>query len=115
MIRPGGVGGWPRVAGAVGPADVPNVLTVETDARGRDAMPGLLEVLAAAKVRATIFLSTALARRRPVLARAARSAGHELGALGPSRPVPGRTPGEFRADVRAGREALQDALGDRVV
>jgi peptidoglycan/xylan/chitin deacetylase (PgdA/CDA1 family) len=115
MIRPSGVDGWPRIAGAAGPADVPNVLTVEADARDRAAVPGLLDVLAAARVRVTFFLGAALAERRPELAHAVRSAGHEVGALGPDRPVPGRTPGEFRADVRAGREALQDALGERVV
>jgi peptidoglycan/xylan/chitin deacetylase (PgdA/CDA1 family) len=101
---------------------IPNALTVEVEERwhatpSRRAGPPqagaavdrLLEVLATAGARATFFVLGAVAERQPEVVRRIRHAGHELGCHGNThRPVSSRTPAEFRADVRQGRETLQD-------
>ncbi len=107
---------------------VPNALTVEVEERW-DALPShgegtprvpegvrrLLGILAARGVRATFFVPGVVAEREPDVVRSIRDGGHELGCHGHThRAVGGRTPGEFRADVRQGREALRDVAGAAV-
>jgi polysaccharide deacetylase family protein (PEP-CTERM system associated) len=108
--------------------DVPNALTIEVeerwhaaaaqpedDARCGEAVGRLLELLAGAGARATFFVLGAAAERQPEIVRMVRDAGHELGCHGHAhRAVGGRTPEEFRADVRQGRETLQDLAGAAV-
>jgi peptidoglycan/xylan/chitin deacetylase (PgdA/CDA1 family) len=104
---------------------LPNALTVEVEERwhvtpsrseGKPhadaAVARLLELLAAARVRATFFVLGAAAERLPQVVPMIHAAGHELGCHGYAhRPVSVRTPSEFRADVRHGREILQDLAG----
>jgi polysaccharide deacetylase family protein (PEP-CTERM system associated) len=107
---------------------IPNALTVEVEerwhaapARGEGtpraeaAVGRLLQFLADARTRATFFVLGAAAERQPAVVRMIRAAGHELGCHGYAhRAVGTRTPDEFRADVRQGREALQDLAGTAV-
>jgi polysaccharide deacetylase family protein (PEP-CTERM system associated) len=108
--------------------DFVNALTVEVEERWH-ACPSraegaprasvgvsrLLELLAAAGTRATFFILGSVAERQPEVVRMIRAAGHEVGSHGHThRPVHGRTPDEFRADVRQGREALQDLSGTAI-
>ena len=75
----------------------------------------LLDCLAAVNVRATFFILGWVAERQPSLVRAIRSAGHEIGCHSYGhRLVYELTPAEFRADLRRGLDALEDALGERV-
>jgi polysaccharide deacetylase family protein (PEP-CTERM system associated) len=113
-----------------GPFDrgIPNALTVEVEERwhaapsrreeaprAADAVERLLGVLSATGARATFFILGAAAERQPEVVRMVRDAGHELGCHGQEhRPVGSRTPGEFRADLRQGREALRDLSGSAV-
>jgi polysaccharide deacetylase family protein (PEP-CTERM system associated) len=104
---------------------IPNALTVEVEERWQAvpscpeaspratvAVARLLEVLASMGTRATFFVLGAAAERQPEVVQLIRSAGHELGCHGYAhRNIGGRTPEEFRADVRQGREALQDLAG----
>lgn len=108
--------------------DVPNALTIEveerwhaTSAKSEEnprceaAVDRLLELLAAAGARATFFVLGAAAERQPEVVRLIRDGGHELGCHGHAhQAVGGRTPEEFRADVRQGRETLQDLAGAAV-
>jgi polysaccharide deacetylase family protein (PEP-CTERM system associated) len=108
--------------------DVPNALTIEVeerwhaapsreenDPRCGDEVRRLLELLAVAGARATFFVLGAAAERLPEVVREIRDAGHELGCHGHAhQAVGGRTPEEFRADVRQGRETLQDLSGTAV-
>ena len=107
---------------------IPNALTVEVEERWHatptrgEGMPHaeaavgrLLQVLADSKMRATFFVLGLAAERQPALVRMIRSAGHELGCHGHTHKAVGsRTPEEFRADVRQGRESLQDLSGAAV-
>jgi peptidoglycan/xylan/chitin deacetylase (PgdA/CDA1 family) len=105
-----------------GPAGaVANALTVELeDHAGRgaglaDAAGRLLDVLAAGGAGATFLVVGEVAGREPDLVRAARAAGHEVGCHGHRhRPVGDQTPAEFRADLRAGHDALQGLTGTAV-
>ena len=75
----------------------------------------LLDLLAAAGVRATFFVLGWVAERQPALVRAVRRAGHEVGCHGYwHRLVYDQTPEEFRADVCRARDVLQDILGEKV-
>src|SRR5438552_13108366 len=61
----------------------------------------ILDLLAAADVRATFFTLGWVARRHPGLVRAIRAAGHEIASHGQMhRHVTTKTPAENRADVR---------------
>jgi peptidoglycan/xylan/chitin deacetylase (PgdA/CDA1 family) len=72
----------------------------------------ILELLACAGVRATFFVLGAAVERQPDVVRRIRDAGHELGCHGYAhKPVGRLTPDEFRADLRQGREAVQDLSG----
>ena len=76
----------------------------------------LLERLAAADVRATFFVLGWLARRRPGLIRRIAAAGHEVASHGYwHQLVTGQTRKEFRSDVRAAKNEIEDAIGRPVV
>lgn len=76
----------------------------------------LLDLLAAAGVRATFFVLGWLAARRPPLVRRIAAAGHEVASHGYwHQPVTAQTPREFRRDVREAKVILEDALGRPVV
>jgi polysaccharide deacetylase family protein (PEP-CTERM system associated) len=104
---------------------IPNALTIEVEERWH-AAPGrperapaaekeverILELLMCAGARATFFVLGAVLERQPDVVRRIRSAGHELGCHGYAhKPVGQRTPEEFRADLRHGRDAVQDLAG----
>ena len=75
----------------------------------------LLDLLAAAGVRATFFVLGWVAERRPALVRAIRAAGHEVGCHSHlHRLVYEQGPREFRADLRRARGVLRDILGEDV-
>jgi polysaccharide deacetylase family protein (PEP-CTERM system associated) len=107
---------------------IPNALTVEVEERwhaapsrgegtpcAEAAVGRLLQSLADAGARATFFVLGAAAEQQPQVVRMIHAAGHELGCHGHvHRAVACRTPEEFRADVRQGREALQDISGAAV-
>ena len=108
---------------------IPNALTVEVEERWH-ATPARAEGDAASHCRSRppagsacrqrarerrSSCSETVAERQPQVVRMIRTAGHELGCHGHvHRAVGGRTPEEFRADVRQGREALQDLSGTAV-
>ena len=75
----------------------------------------LLDLLAAAGVRGTFFVLGWVAERRPDLVKDVRAAGHEIGSHGYwHRLIYDQTPDAFRADLRRGRDVLQDILGKAV-
>jgi polysaccharide deacetylase family protein (PEP-CTERM system associated) len=75
----------------------------------------LLDLLAAADVRATFFVLGWVAQRQPSLVRAIRAAGHEVGCHSYAhRLIYTQTPDEFRADLRRGIRVLEDAIGEPV-
>ena len=77
--------------------------------RGTDA---LLEVFARHVVRATFFLLGDVARRHPALVRRIAAGGHEIACHGMThRPLWALDRESFRAELRAFRAALRDALG----
>jgi polysaccharide deacetylase family protein (PEP-CTERM system associated) len=76
----------------------------------------ILEQLDRAGVRATFFVLGWVAERQPALVRAIHAAGHEIGCHSYwHRLIYTQTPDEFRADLRRGRDVLQDLIGERVV
>jgi polysaccharide deacetylase family protein (PEP-CTERM system associated) len=107
---------------------IPNALTVEVEERwhatpsrregeprAETAVTRLLELLGRTGARATFFVLGAAAERQPAVVQKIHAAGHELGCHGYThRPVGGRTPDEFRADLRQGREVLRDLSGAAV-
>lgn len=75
----------------------------------------LLDLFAAASVRATFFVVGWLARRFPRLIARIAAAGHELGCHSFwHRPVFGLARDEFRDDTRRAKEAIEAAAGVRV-
>jgi peptidoglycan/xylan/chitin deacetylase (PgdA/CDA1 family) len=104
---------------------IPNALTIEVEERWHAApsrsrrephagiaVSRLLELLAAGGAWATFFVLGEVAEQQPDVVRAIRAAGHEIGCHGHvHKAVGSRTPGEFRADLRQGRETLQDLIG----
>jgi polysaccharide deacetylase family protein (PEP-CTERM system associated) len=75
----------------------------------------VLDRLAEAGVHGTFFVLGWVAERYPRLVRSIRAAGHEVGCHSHDhRLVYRQTPGQFRADLRQARDALQDALGEAV-
>ncbi len=75
----------------------------------------LLDLLAAADVRATFFVLGWVAERRPDLVKDIAAAGHEIGSHGYwHRLIYNQTPEEFRTDVRQARDVLQEILGAAV-
>ncbi len=78
--------------------------------RGTDAV---LERLARHGIRATFFLLGDVAARHPALVRRIAGAGHEIACHGMThRPLWALDRESFRAELRAFRAALRDALGD---
>ena len=78
----------------------------------RSATAAILDRLRRHRVRATFFVLGDVARRHPDLVRRIADEGHELGAHGDThRPLWTLTPESFRAELRAARAAVRDALG----
>jgi polysaccharide deacetylase family protein (PEP-CTERM system associated) len=74
----------------------------------------LLDLLEEGGHRATVFFLGWIARRRPHLVRDALARGHEVGVHGDRhRRADEMTPAEFRADLAAARDAIEDAGGLR--
>jgi polysaccharide deacetylase family protein (PEP-CTERM system associated) len=72
----------------------------------------ILGRLADAGMRATFFVLGWVAERRPRLVRAIAAAGHEVASHGFwHQLVTTQTPEQFRADVRAAKEVLEDITG----
>jgi polysaccharide deacetylase family protein (PEP-CTERM system associated) len=72
----------------------------------------VLDLFAAAGVRATFFTLGWVAERHPVLIRRIAEAGHEIASHGwDHRRVFTMTPDEFRADIARARAVLEDAGG----
>jgi polysaccharide deacetylase family protein (PEP-CTERM system associated) len=75
----------------------------------------LLRLLREANVRATFFVLGWVAERQPHLVRAIRDEGHEVGCHSFwHRLIYQQTPKEFRADLRAARCVIEDALGEPI-
>lgn len=75
----------------------------------------ILDLLAAAGVRATFFVLGWVARRCPGLVRRIAADGHEVASHGYwHQPVTTQTPDKFRADVRAAKDLLEETIGRRV-
>jgi len=76
----------------------------------------ILDLLERTSSRATFFVLGWVARHHPGLVRRIAAAGHEVGCHGDlHRRANTMTPQEFRADLRAAREALEAACGVRAV
>jgi polysaccharide deacetylase family protein (PEP-CTERM system associated) len=72
----------------------------------------LLDQLAAANVRATFYVVGEIARSHPGLVRDMHAAGHEVGSHSwDHRRVHRFTPQSFRDDLRASKDALEQATG----
>jgi polysaccharide deacetylase family protein (PEP-CTERM system associated) len=75
----------------------------------------VLDVCAAASVRATFFVLGWVAERHPALVRRIADAGHEVASHGFGHElVYDLSPAAFRADLRRARVAIEDAAGVRV-
>lgn len=75
----------------------------------------LLDLFANAGVRATFFVLGWVAERYPKLVRQISQASHRVGCHGYAhRVIYSAGPEEFRNDIRAGKQAVEDALGDSV-
>jgi polysaccharide deacetylase family protein (PEP-CTERM system associated) len=75
----------------------------------------VLDLLAAAKVKATCFVLGWVASRHPTLVKAIVAAGHELASHGYGHEkVSTQSPAAFRADVTRARALLEDIGGVRV-
>lgn len=80
--------------------------------RNSDAV---LELFAAADVKATFFTLGWVAERHPALVRRFADAGHELASHGwDHKRVFTLEPAAFRADIRRARAAIEDASGRRI-
>jgi polysaccharide deacetylase family protein (PEP-CTERM system associated) len=76
----------------------------------------LLQTLASADVRATFFILGWIAKRCPSLVRRIAAGGHEVASHGYwHQLVTTQSRDEFRADVRAAKAVLEDAVGQPVV
>jgi polysaccharide deacetylase family protein (PEP-CTERM system associated) len=75
----------------------------------------LLALLDCHGVKATFFVLGWTAKRHPALVREIEAAGHEIASHGFwHRIIYEQSPAEFRADIRLGRDVLQDIVGRRV-
>lgn len=75
----------------------------------------VLNLFASAGVRATFFVLGWVAERYPKLVRQIRQSGHRVGCHGYAhRVIYAAGPKEFRNDIRAGKHAVEDALGGSV-
>jgi polysaccharide deacetylase family protein (PEP-CTERM system associated) len=83
--------------------------------RVEDNTHRIMDILAAAGVHGTFFVLGWVAERHPELVKDIRAAGHEIGSHGYwHRLIYTQTPDEFRADLRRGRDLLQEVLGQAV-
>jgi polysaccharide deacetylase family protein (PEP-CTERM system associated) len=104
-----------RIEAAVG-LTVSAELRAEYAARMEAATRRLLDQLAAARVLATFYVVGEIARTHPALVRDIHAAGHEVGSHSwDHRRVHRFTPDAFRADLRASKDALEQATGAAVV
>lgn len=79
-----------------------------------DAASLVLDILAAARVKATFFVLGWVAARRPALVRRIAEAGHELGCHSYSHSlVFALSPDEFRRDTETAADAIAQAAGVR--
>lgn len=100
-----------RIEAAVGLQIGPE-LKAEYGARMERATRGLLDQLARANARATFYIVGEIARTHPQLVRDVHAAGHEVGSHSfDHRRVHRFTPDTFRADLRASKDALEQATG----
>jgi polysaccharide deacetylase family protein (PEP-CTERM system associated) len=100
-----------RIEAAVGLELTPE-LQAEYSARLESSTRRLLDQLAAAKVLATFYVVGQIARTHPKLVRDIHSAGHEVGSHSwDHRRVHRFTPEAFREDLRASKDALEQATG----
>jgi polysaccharide deacetylase family protein (PEP-CTERM system associated) len=84
--------------------------------RAERSTDDLLAILNAAKVRATFFVLGWLAKRRPDLVRRIAAAGHEVASHGYwHQLVTTQSREQFRADVRAAKVIVEDAIGRPVL
>ena len=97
-----------------GPDAAPVGLTFD-DGPDPDVTPAVLDVLAAAGVRATFFVLTDRADRHPELVHRAVGEGHEVGLHGPDhRRLTTRPAAEVRRDLAEARARLEDLTGQPV-
>jgi len=84
--------------------------------RAGAAVDGLLQLLAAARVRATFFVLGWVAERQPDLVPRIAAAGHEIASHGYAhRMITSQTPAEFAADLRRSLRVLRAQSGQPVV
>lgn len=104
-----------RIEAAVG-ITITDDLKHEYAERMESATRQILEVLAAASVRATFFIVGKIARSHPLLIRAIHDAGHEIGSHSwDHRRVHRFQPDSFRADLLQSKDALEQAAGAAVL
>ncbi len=102
---------FPRLSG-LGRAD--HVAVTFDDGPDPAWTPAFLEVLAAARVRATFFMLGAMAAREPGLAAAVAAAGHEVAVHGwAHRYTILRSPHAVADDLARATDAVADATGTR--
>lgn len=83
--------------------------------RAADNTRRLLELLARARVRATMFVLGKLAEKFPELVREIDHAGHEVASHGYGHvEIFNQAPAEFAADLRRSKDFLEQLLGKRV-
>jgi len=83
--------------------------------RVRDNTLRILDLLAAAEVRATFFVLGLVAQRFPDLVRRLQAEGHEIGCHGHAHgAVHAMRPEQFRTDLRDSLARIQDSAGTRV-
>src|SRR5262245_46225964 len=104
-----------RIEAAVG-IDIDPASKADHDGRVEPATRGLLDQLGRASIQATFFIVGEYAESHPGLVRAIHRAGHEVASHGwDHRRVLAMTPAAFRQDVRQGKDALEQIIGDAVV
>ncbi|WP_223830052.1 polysaccharide deacetylase family protein [Paenibacillus arenilitoris] len=75
----------------------------------------MLELLDERKALGTFFVLGWIARKRPGLIKEIHRRGHEIASHGYAhRLVRSQSPGEFRQDIRASKDILEDVTGDEV-
>lgn len=86
------------------------------DSRVVGATQRVLDVLAAARTRATFFVLGWVAERHPALVRAIAEAGHEVACHGYAHQMITRlSPTEFREDIQRAKKVVEDASGAEVI
>jgi peptidoglycan-N-acetylglucosamine deacetylase len=109
----------PRAAQELGVARIlpglPGVTLTFDDGPHPEGTPRVLEILAAADVRAVFFLVGEQVERRADLAARIAQAGHRVGLHGYRHRLQLRMrPVDVRADLQRGAATLEDAIGDRL-